>query len=54
MEKITYFQDHMPENICFGCGVHNHEGYRSKVVGKAMSLSVTGNLKKNIRAGPTS
>ncbi len=30
MEKITYFQDHMPENICFGCGVHNQEGLQIK------------------------
>lgn len=30
MEKITYFQDHMPENICFGCGVHNHDGLQIK------------------------
>lgn len=21
-----YFQDHMPENVCFGCGVNNKEG----------------------------
>ena len=23
-----YFQDHMPGNICFGCGRKNHEGLR--------------------------
>ena len=23
-----YFQDHMPGNICFGCGRENHEGLR--------------------------
>jgi acyl-coenzyme A thioesterase PaaI-like protein len=25
-KDIDYFQDHMPGNICFGCGRHNHEG----------------------------
>lgn len=28
--KITYFQDHMPENVCFGCGAHNHDGLQIK------------------------
>lgn len=23
-----YFQDHMPGNICFGCGSENHEGLK--------------------------
>ncbi len=26
--KKDYFQDHMPGNICFGCGRENHEGLR--------------------------
>ncbi|MFY0651618.1 MAG: PaaI family thioesterase [Cyclobacteriaceae bacterium] len=26
----TYFQDHMPENVCFGCGNDNHEGLQIK------------------------
>ena len=30
MEKAVYFQDHMPENICFGCGNHNEEGLQIK------------------------
>lgn len=30
MENVTYFQDHMPENICFGCGNHNEEGLQIK------------------------
>jgi acyl-coenzyme A thioesterase PaaI-like protein len=25
-----YFQDHMPENVCFGCGIHNPEGLKIK------------------------
>ena len=25
-----YFQDHMPENVCFGCGNANHEGLQIK------------------------
>ncbi len=29
MNKSKYFQDHMPENVCFGCG-HNHEGLQIK------------------------
>ncbi|MEM6965311.1 MAG: PaaI family thioesterase [Bacteroidota bacterium] len=27
MEK-DYFQDHMPGNVCFGCGRANHEGLK--------------------------
>lgn len=32
MDKIKsqYFQDHMPENVCFGCGDSNHQGLRIK------------------------
>lgn len=29
MSKPDYFQDHMPENVCFGCG-QNHEGLQIK------------------------
>jgi acyl-coenzyme A thioesterase PaaI-like protein len=29
MNNSAYFQDHMPENVCFGCG-HNHEGLQIK------------------------
>ena len=29
-ENSKYFQDHMPENICFGCGSNNHQGLRIK------------------------
>jgi acyl-coenzyme A thioesterase PaaI-like protein len=25
---IDYFQDHMPGNICFGCGRDNHDGLK--------------------------
>lgn len=25
-----YFQDHMPENVCFGCGNANHDGLKIK------------------------
>ncbi len=25
-----YFQDHMPDNVCFGCGTMNHEGLQIK------------------------
>lgn len=25
-----YFQDHMPENVCFGCGIHNPHGLQIK------------------------
>lgn len=27
-KALDYFQDHMPGNICFGCGRENHEGLR--------------------------
>lgn len=29
MSDSSFFQDHMPENVCFGCG-HNHEGLQIK------------------------
>lgn len=29
MSESKYFQDHMPENVCFGCG-HNHDGLHIK------------------------
>lgn len=29
MNNSKYFQDHMPENVCFGCG-HNHDGLNIK------------------------
>ena len=29
MSDSKYFQDHMPENVCFGCS-HNHEGLQIK------------------------
>lgn len=29
MGDSKYFQDYMPENVCFGCG-HNHEGLQIK------------------------
>ena len=29
-EKTAYLQDYMGDNICFGCGSHNHEGLRIK------------------------
>lgn len=29
MSKTDFFQDHMPENVCFGCG-KNHEGLNIK------------------------
>lgn len=29
MNESKYFQDHMPENVCFGCG-HNHDGLQIK------------------------
>ena len=29
MSDSKYFQDHMPENVCFGCG-QNHEGLQIK------------------------
>ncbi len=28
--ESDYFQDHMPENVCFGCGIHNDEGLQIK------------------------
>lgn len=28
--KQEYFQDFMPDNVCFGCGVHNAEGLHIK------------------------
>ncbi|HFC01101.1 MAG TPA: PaaI family thioesterase [Phaeodactylibacter sp.] len=28
MQKKDYFQDHMPGNICFGCGRKNHQGLK--------------------------
>lgn len=30
MQKEDYFQDHMPGNICFGCGASHPEGLRIK------------------------
>jgi len=29
-ENKGYFQDHMPENVCFGCGIQNDEGLHVK------------------------
>lgn len=29
MSESTFFQSHMPENVCFGCG-HNHDGLQIK------------------------
>jgi len=29
-DKSPYFQDHMPENVCFGCGIQNSEGLHIK------------------------
>ena len=29
-KRVVYFQDHMPENVCYGCGQHNDEGLRIK------------------------
>ncbi len=28
--KSPYFQDYMPENVCFGCGIHNPGGLHIK------------------------
>jgi len=28
--EIEYFQDHMPGNVCFGCGSENHQGLQIK------------------------
>ena len=30
VEKSPFFQDHMPENVCFGCGIHNPDGLQIK------------------------
>lgn len=30
LAQPVYFQDHMPENVCFGCGIHNPEGLQIK------------------------
>ena len=29
-KEKEFFQDFMPENVCFGCGIHNHEGLQIK------------------------
>lgn len=29
-QKSPYFQDHMPGNVCFGCGNENHQGLQIK------------------------
>lgn len=29
-KEKDYFQLHMPENVCFGCGVHNEDGLHVK------------------------
>ncbi len=29
-DSPIYFQDHMPGNVCFGCGAENHEGLQIK------------------------
>ena len=29
-KKRTYFQDHMPGNVCFGCGTENTDGLHIK------------------------
>lgn len=29
-KEEKYFQNHMPENVCFGCGQNNHEGLQIK------------------------
>ena len=28
MKEKDYFQDHMPGNVCFGCGRSNHDGLK--------------------------
>jgi acyl-coenzyme A thioesterase PaaI-like protein len=28
MKNLDFFQDHMPGNVCFGCGRHNHDGLK--------------------------
>lgn len=30
MSSSPYFQEHMPENVCYGCGIHNAEGLQIK------------------------
>lgn len=30
MAKSKYFQDYMPENVCFGCGINNPDGLQIK------------------------
>lgn len=30
MTEKVYFQNHMPENVCFGCGVNNPDGLHVK------------------------
>lgn len=27
---VDFFQSHMPENVCFGCGIHNSDGLQIK------------------------
>ena len=29
-QKSKFFQDYMPGNVCFGCGIHNHQGLQIK------------------------
>ena len=28
MNNVDFFQDHMPGNVCFGCGRNNHDGLK--------------------------
>lgn len=28
--ELKYFQDYMPENVCFGCGINNDQGLHVK------------------------
>ena len=28
MKNVDFFQDHMPGNVCFGCGRNNHDGLK--------------------------
>ncbi|MFY0688364.1 MAG: PaaI family thioesterase [Cyclobacteriaceae bacterium] len=30
VQDLDYFQDHMPENVCFGCGAQHDEGLQIK------------------------
>ncbi|MDA0193444.1 MAG: PaaI family thioesterase [Bacteroidetes bacterium] len=30
MKNKEYFQNHMPGNVCFGCGIHNRDGLQIK------------------------